>query len=54
MVDHFEFRKFVYGHQPLFKIVTRNTIKLDVSKIYEFEKAKIMSILECFSMSFTY
>ncbi|PKA65614.1 Putative AC transposase [Apostasia shenzhenica] len=46
IIDHFKFRKFVNGLQPLFKMVIRNTIKSDIFKIYELEKAKTMSILE--------
>ncbi|PKA56375.1 Putative AC transposase [Apostasia shenzhenica] len=49
IVDHFGFRKFVNGLQPLFKMVTRNTIKSDIFKIYELEKDKTIFILEYFS-----
>ncbi|KAF7812855.1 zinc finger BED domain-containing protein RICESLEEPER 2-like [Senna tora] len=35
MADHIKFRKFISNLQPLFKMVTRNTIKSDVLKIHE-------------------
>ncbi|KAF7842378.1 putative AC transposase [Senna tora] len=35
MADHIKFRKFISNLQPLFKMVTRNTIKSDILKIHE-------------------
>lgn len=35
IVDHVGFRKFVASLQPLFKIVSRNTIKNDILKIFD-------------------
>ncbi|KAL8479050.1 hypothetical protein ACS0TY_030811 [Phlomoides rotata] len=46
MVEHFGFRRFLSSLQPLFKVVSWNTVKNDIIKIYEFEKAKIIRILE--------
>ncbi|KAJ0076266.1 hypothetical protein Patl1_34040 [Pistacia atlantica] len=38
MVDHYGFRKFCNNMQPLFKVVSRNTIKKDIFKMYDVEK----------------
>ncbi|KAL8497790.1 hypothetical protein ACS0TY_021212 [Phlomoides rotata] len=46
MVEHFGFRRFPSSLQPLFKVVSRNTVKNDIMKIYEFEKTKTMRIIE--------
>ena len=46
IVDHVGFRDFATSLQPLFKIVSRNTIKGDIMKIYEVEKDKMISYLE--------
>ncbi|KAL8474964.1 hypothetical protein ACS0TY_031402 [Phlomoides rotata] len=40
MMEHFGFRRFLSSLQPLFKVVSRNTVKNDIMKIYEFEKTK--------------
>jgi hypothetical protein len=40
MFDHVGFRKFVSGLQPNFKLVSRNTLKRDILKIYDYEKQK--------------
>ncbi|KAJ0098135.1 hypothetical protein Patl1_28630 [Pistacia atlantica] len=45
MVDHYGFRKFCNTIQPLFKVVSRNTIKADILKIYDVEKHKTMKLL---------
>lgn len=45
MVDHHAFRKFVGGLQPLFKVPSRNTIKSDISKIYDYQKQKTLKLL---------
>ena len=45
IVDHAGFRDFASSLQPLFKMVSRNTIKDDIMKIYEFEKGKMSSYL---------
>ena len=38
MIDHVGFRKYSNTLQPLFKMVSRNTIKNDILKIYDYEK----------------
>ena len=40
IVDHVAFKDFFSSLQPLFKMVSRNTIKDDIMKIYEVEKGK--------------
>ena len=46
IVDHAGFRDFANSLQPLFKMVSCNTIKNGIMKIYEFEKGKMSSYLE--------
>ena len=46
IVDHVGFRDFAPSLQPLLKMVSRNTIKSDIMKIYEVEKDKMISYLE--------
>ncbi|KAL6319805.1 hypothetical protein AAG906_036867 [Vitis piasezkii] len=46
IVDHVGFRDFTTSLQPLFKMVSRNTTKGDITKIYEVEKGKMISYLE--------
>lgn len=46
MVEHHGFRKFVGGLQPLFKVPSRNTIKGDILKIYDYERQKTLKLLE--------
>ena len=46
MVDHVGFRDFATSLQPLFKMVSYNTIKGKITKIYEVKKGKIISYLE--------
>ncbi|XP_077249073.1 zinc finger BED domain-containing protein RICESLEEPER 1-like [Tasmannia lanceolata] len=45
MVDHYGFRRFCNSIQPLFKVVSRNTIKKDILNIYDIEKEKTMKLL---------
>lgn len=45
IVEHFAFRKFVASLQPLFKMVSRNTIKNEIIKIYDIEKQKLRDLL---------
>lgn len=45
IVEHHGFRKFVGGLQPLFKVPSRNTIKSDILKIYDYERLKTMKLL---------
>uniref|UniRef100_A0A2N9E8Y2 BED-type domain-containing protein n=1 Tax=Fagus sylvatica TaxID=28930 RepID=A0A2N9E8Y2_FAGSY len=46
MVDHVGFRRFVSGLQPNFKLVSRNTLKQDILKIYDYEKQKSMAKID--------
>ena len=46
IVDHVAFKDFANSLQPLFKMVSRNTINDDIVKIYEVEKGKMSSYLE--------
>ncbi|KAJ0094891.1 hypothetical protein Patl1_16481 [Pistacia atlantica] len=45
MVDYYGFRRFCNNMQPLFKVMSRNTIKKDIFKIYDVEKEKTMKLL---------
>ncbi|KAI5663999.1 hypothetical protein M9H77_23322 [Catharanthus roseus] len=46
IVEHVWFRRFVSSLQPLFHIVSRNTIKKDSMSIYDIEKDKMKSLLQ--------
>ena len=46
IVDHVGFRKFVSSLQPLFKMVSRNTIKNDILKLFQEEKTKAYMMFE--------
>ena len=46
IVDHIGFRRFCNALQPLFKVVSRNTVKSDIMKLFENEKAKTMKLLQ--------
>nr|XP_023922700.1 zinc finger BED domain-containing protein RICESLEEPER 2-like [Quercus suber] len=46
MVDHIGFREFVTDLQPMFKLVTRNTLKSDILKIYDNEREKALKITD--------
>ncbi|XP_073276687.1 zinc finger BED domain-containing protein DAYSLEEPER-like isoform X2 [Primulina huaijiensis] len=46
MVDHVGFKRYSYTLQPLFKIVSRNTVKNDIMKIFEHERDKTMKLLD--------
>ncbi|WCJ20036.1 Zinc finger BED domain-containing protein RICESLEEPER 2 [Euphorbia peplus] len=46
LVDHWAFRDFVESLQPLFKVVSRNTIRSDVIKIFEHEKSRTLATFE--------
>jgi hypothetical protein len=45
MVNHIGFRNFLHSLQPMFKIASRNTMRNDIVKLYESEKAKQMKSL---------
>ena len=46
MVDHIVFKEFVADLQPMFKLVTRNTLKSDILKIYDNEREKILKMTD--------
>ncbi|KAK3021130.1 hypothetical protein RJ639_045903 [Escallonia herrerae] len=46
IVDHVGFRRYSSALQPLFKIPTRNTVKSDITNIYEHEREQVMKLLE--------
>ena len=46
MVDHIGFREFVTDLQLMFKLVTRNTLKSDIFKIYDNEREKALKITD--------
>ena len=46
MVDHIGFREFVGSLQPLFKIISRNTLKSDIPKIYDNEREKALKMMD--------
>jgi hypothetical protein len=43
MVDHVGFRRFCAALQPLFKVVSRNTIKIDIWDMYEVQRLSMNS-----------
>ncbi|WOL10824.1 zinc finger BED domain-containing protein RICESLEEPER 3-like [Canna indica] len=46
IVDHTYFRRYSHSLQPSFHIPTRNTLRVDIMKIYNEYKSKIMEALE--------
>ncbi|GAU17843.1 hypothetical protein TSUD_329690 [Trifolium subterraneum] len=46
IVDHVGLRRVFVALQPLFKVPTRNTIKNEVLKVYDFEKKCAMKMLD--------
>ncbi|XP_028952706.1 zinc finger BED domain-containing protein RICESLEEPER 2-like [Malus domestica] len=46
MVDHLGFKRFCNSLQPLFKIISRSTIKRDIMKVFECEKGETMKLLQ--------
>ncbi|KAJ1417861.1 Zinc finger, BED-type [Sesbania bispinosa] len=45
MVEHIGFRRFCGAIQPLFKAISRNTLKSDIMKMYAVERAKTMKLM---------
>ncbi|WOL04645.1 hypothetical protein Cni_G13367 [Canna indica] len=45
IVEHIGFKQFCNAMQPLFKVISRNTVKSDILKIYDGERSKIMRLL---------
>ncbi|KAG5548853.1 hypothetical protein RHGRI_014269 [Rhododendron griersonianum] len=46
MVEHAGFRRFCHALQLAFHVISRNTMKRDIFKIYDIEKLKIMRLME--------
>ncbi|XP_030940844.1 zinc finger BED domain-containing protein RICESLEEPER 2-like [Quercus lobata] len=46
MVDHIGFKEFVVNLQPMFKLVTRNTLKSGILKIYDNEREKALKMTD--------
>ena len=46
MVEHERFRDFINSLQPMFKMVSRNTVRRDTFNIYEEKRKSIMKLLE--------
>ena len=46
MVNHIEFREFVSSLQPLFKLISRNTLKSDIIKICDNEREKSLKMTD--------
>ncbi|KAH1214996.1 Zinc finger BED domain-containing protein RICESLEEPER 3 [Glycine max] len=46
IVDHLGFRRYSAALQPVFQVPTRNTIKKEIMKIYENERATTLKLLD--------
>ncbi|KAL0007374.1 hypothetical protein SO802_008876 [Lithocarpus litseifolius] len=46
IVDHIGFREFMKSLQPLFKLISRNTLQSDIIKIYDNEKEKALKMID--------
>ncbi|KAG5565319.1 hypothetical protein RHGRI_001273 [Rhododendron griersonianum] len=46
MVEHVGFRRFCHALQLVFHVISRNTMKRDIFKIYDVEKLKTMRLME--------
>ena len=46
IVDHIGFRELVKSLQPLFKLISRNTLKSDILKIYDNEREKALKMTD--------
>jgi hypothetical protein len=46
IVEHTGFERFVSSLQPVFRVPCRNTIKKEIFKVYEFEMAKTLKLLD--------
>ena len=46
MVEYIRFREFVGSLQPLFKLISRNTLKSDNLKIYDNEREKPLKMTD--------
>ena len=46
IMDHLGFRRYSTALQPAFQVPTRNTIKKEIMKIYENERATTLKLLD--------
>ena len=46
MVDHIGFREFVASLQPMLKLVSKNTLKSDILKIYDNKREKALKMMD--------
>ena len=46
IVEHHGFREYSHSLQPIWKPISRATVKRDIIKIYDVEKKKMMDMLE--------
>jgi hypothetical protein len=46
MVDHAGFRRFCAAMQPLFKVMSRNTIKKDILDMYEVQRRSMLNFFQ--------
>ena len=46
IVDHIGLREFVNSLQPLFNLISRNTLKSDILKIYDNERKKALKMTD--------
>ena len=45
IVDHISFSRYSKAPNPTFKMISRNTLKKDIVKIFEYKKGKTMKLL---------
>lgn len=46
IVEQVGFKRLLASLQPQFTMISRNTLRSDILKIYDFEKKKLMKLLE--------
>ena len=46
VVEHIGFREFMGSLQPMFKVVSRNTLKSDILNIYDNEREKTLKMMD--------
>ncbi|XP_038699647.1 zinc finger BED domain-containing protein RICESLEEPER 3-like [Tripterygium wilfordii] len=46
MVQHVGFKRYSHALQPLFRVVSRDTIKSDIIRIFEYQRDKTMKLME--------
>ncbi|WCJ39603.1 Zinc finger BED domain-containing protein RICESLEEPER 2 [Euphorbia peplus] len=46
LTDFIGFGEYSYSLQPIFKMSSRNTVRSDIFKLYEYEKAKMMKMFQ--------